>query len=138
MVDKYVVISRVEQIDKLLDKISGYNRISYEQFLNDSIIQDVVEYNLFRIVNHIIEIIEHIVVDEDYGIPSSSYEAAQILSEKGIINKRDLGTLKKRIGFRNVVGHEYININKEIVYKILMNNLSSIKTIVSKIVQSFS
>ncbi len=46
--------------------------------------------------------------------------------------------LKKMIGFRNVIGHEYININKEIVYNILMNNLSSIKTVVSKIVQSFS
>ena len=38
----------------------------------------------------------------------------------------------------DVIEHEYININKEIVYKILMDNLFSIKTIVSKIVQSFS
>jgi uncharacterized protein YutE (UPF0331/DUF86 family) len=138
MVDKFVITSRVEQIDKLLEKLSAYKGISFKKFLNDSIVQDVVEYNLFQVVNHIIDIIEHIVVDENYGLPASSYEAAQILSEKGIINKRDLDRLKKMIGFRNVIGHEYININKEIVYKILMDDLSGIKTVVAKIVRDFS
>ncbi len=87
MADKYVISSRVEQIDKHLDKISGYKRISYEEFLNDSIIQDVVEYNLFRIVNHTIDIIEHIVVDEDYGIPSSSYERHKSFRKRGLLIK---------------------------------------------------
>ncbi len=108
MVDKFVITSRVEQIDKHLEKLSAYKEFSFKNFLNDPIVQDVVEYNLFRIVNHIIDIIEHVVVDENYGLPASSYEAAQILSEKGIINKRDLDMLKKMTGFRNVIGHEYI------------------------------
>ncbi|HEB32471.1 MAG TPA: DUF86 domain-containing protein [Spirochaetes bacterium] len=138
MVDKFVITSRVEQIDEHLEKLSAYKGISFKKFLNDPIVQDVVEYNLFQIVNHVIDIIEHIVVDENYGLPASSYEAAQILSEKGTINKKDLDILKRMIGFRNVIGHEYININKEIVYKILMDNLSGIKTVVAKIVQDFS
>ena len=135
MVDKNVVASRVEQIDKHLDRISSYCKLSYDDFLNDIISQDVVEYNLFQIINHIIDIIEHIVVDEDYGLPATSYEAAVILSDKKIINENDLDLFKKMIGFRNIIGHEYININKEIVYNILTNNLPEIKKIVSKIVQ---
>ncbi|MFH1338479.1 MAG: DUF86 domain-containing protein [Candidatus Omnitrophota bacterium] len=137
MVDKNVIISRVEQIDKHLDKLNPYISLTYEQFLKDSITQDVVEYNLFQIVNHIVDVVEHIVVDEDYGLPSTSYEAIQIFLDKEVIDKTDLKLLKEMIGFRNVVGHEYININKEIVYNILKSNLPDIKRIVSKIVQKF-
>lgn len=137
MVDKNVIISRVEQIDKHLDKLSPYISLTYEQFLKDSIAQDVVEYNLFQIVNHVVDVVEHIVVDEDYGLPSTSYEAIQILLDKEIIDKTDLKLLKEMIGFRNVVGHEYIKINKEIVCNILKNNLPDIKRIVSKIVRKF-
>ncbi|MFH1846375.1 MAG: HepT-like ribonuclease domain-containing protein, partial [Candidatus Omnitrophota bacterium] len=67
MVDKNVIISRVEQIDKHLNRIFVYKNISFEKFQKDLIAQDVVEYNFFQIINHIIDMIEHIVVDEDYG-----------------------------------------------------------------------
>lgn len=137
MVNKNMIISRVEQIDKHVEKLASYVSLTYEQFLNDSIAEDVVEYNLFQIVNHIVDVVEHIVVDEDYGLPSTSYEAIQIFFDKEVIDKTDLKLLKEMIGFRNVVGHEYININKEIVYNILKSNLSDIKRIVSKIVQRF-
>ncbi|MFH1847036.1 MAG: HepT-like ribonuclease domain-containing protein, partial [Candidatus Omnitrophota bacterium] len=67
MVDKNVIISRVEQIDKHLNRVFVYKNISFEKFQKDLIAQDVVEYNFFQIINHIIDMIEHIVVDEDYG-----------------------------------------------------------------------
>ncbi len=137
MVDKFVITSRIEQIDKNLEKLSVYKGVSFKKFFDDPIVQDVVEYNLFQIVNHIIDIIEHVVVDENYGLPESSYNAAQILSEKGIISKKDLDMLKKMIGFSNVIGQQYINISKEIVYKILMDDLSGIRNVVTTIVQGF-
>ena len=137
MVDKNVITSRVEQIEEHLRKISPYKELSYEKFLQDSVAQDVVEYNLFQITNHIIDIIQHIVVDEDYGLPRNSYEAAQILLKKGILENKDLELLKRMIGFRNVVGHDYININKEIVHSILAKRISDIKMIISKITKKF-
>lgn len=137
MVDKNVIVSRAEQIDKHLSKISSYKTLSYEQFLKDLIAQDVVEYNLFQITNHIIDAIQHIVVDEDYGLPQTSYEAAQILFEKEILDEKDLQLLKRMIGFRNVIGHDYISIDKKIIYSILLEETDNIKNIMSKIIQRF-
>jgi uncharacterized protein YutE (UPF0331/DUF86 family) len=137
MVDKNIIVSKIEQIDNHLKKISSYKKLSYEEFLKDAVAQDVIEYNLFQITNHIISIIQHIVVDEEYGLPKSSYEAAQILFEKGILEGKDLELLKKMIGFRNVVGHDYANINKEIVYSILKEKITDIEAIISKIAKKF-
>ncbi len=137
MVDKNVITSRIEQIERHSYKISPYKTLSYEEFVQDSIAQDVVEYNIFQITNHVIDIIQHIVVDEDYGLPQSSYEAAQILLEKGILEENNLQLLKKMIGFRNVVGHDYISINKQIVYSILTEAMDDIALILSKITEKF-
>lgn len=119
MVNPSVITKRVEQIEKHLERIRPFASLSHEAFLNDNVAQDVVEYNLFQIVNHLIDIFQHTVVDEEYGFPETAYEAAQILSDKGILSKEDVEIFKQMVGFRNVVGHDYIHVDKEIVYRIL-------------------
>lgn len=137
MVNKSVLYARLEYIDKHLERIGKYSGISYTDFLNNAEVQDVVEYNLFQIVNHVIDLIEHIVVDERYGMPSTAYEAAQLLFEKALVDKVELEVLKNMIGFRNIVGHEYIKIDKKIVYDIAAKAQSEIKDITAKIVKKF-
>jgi uncharacterized protein YutE (UPF0331/DUF86 family) len=137
MLDKNVITTRIEQIDKHLDRISSYSKLSYEDFLKDKNVQDIVEYNLFQIVNHLINITQHIVVDEDYGLPQTAYEASQILHHKGILSGDDLELLRKMIGFRNIVGHDYISLNKKAVYFILTEGTEDIRRILSKITRNF-
>ncbi len=137
MLNKDVITTRIEQIERHLDRISVYKELSLEQFFKDISAQDIVEYNLFQITNHIIDIIQHIVVDEDYGLPQSSYEAVQILYERKILGEKDLQVLKKMIGFRNIIGHDYIKINKEIVYSILTEGIDDIKNLISKLTRKF-
>lgn len=130
MVDSSIITSRIEQIHLHLSKLTPYLMLTYKEFLNDSIAQDVVEYNVFQMVNHTIDIIQHIVVDEDYGIPESAYDAVKLLVQKNIITQAHLELLRKMIGFRNVIGHDYCRIDKSVVYDILKNGLLDIKKII--------
>lgn len=137
MVNREIIASRIDQIEKHLLRISGYDGISYEDFLKDATAQDVVEYNLFQIVNHLIDIIQHIAVDEQYGFPQTSYDAGRLLCDNGILNEDDLELLRKMIGFRNVVGHDYINLNRQIIYSVLTKGKEDIQKIISKITKKF-
>ena len=137
MLDKNLLLTRLEEIDKHLEKVLPFSELTYQEFLNDAHAQDIVEYNLFQIINHLITITQHIVVDEDYGLPQTSYEASQILFDKEILDSNDLDLMKKMIGFRNIVGHNYLNINKEVVYFILTKGHDDIRKILSKITQKF-
>ena len=69
MVDKNIITSRIEAIENHLARISASARMSKQEFLADLDAQDIVEYNLFQIVNHLIDMIQHIVVDENIGFP---------------------------------------------------------------------
>ncbi len=137
MIDRLVLTRRVEEIEKHLGKIEPFARKSLKDFLEDSIAQDVVEYNLFQMVNHLIDIVQHIAVDEDYGYPQTAYEAGHLLLERGIFNESDQEIFRKMVGFRNVVGHDYLRIKKEIVYSLLKDGRREIKDLVNKIVKKF-
>jgi uncharacterized protein YutE (UPF0331/DUF86 family) len=137
MVDPGVILKRAEQIEKHLDRIRPFTSLSYEAFLKDSTTQDVVEYNLFQVVNHLIDIFQHVVVDEEYGFPETAYEAAEILLTKGILGQGEAEIFKQMVGFRNVVGHDYININKEVVYQILTHGEKNIRALLTRIVSKF-
>jgi len=137
MVDPGVILKRTEQIEKHLDRIHPFTSLSYDAFLKDEVIQDVVEYNLFQVVNHLIDIFQHVVVDEEYGFPETAYEAAEILLTKGILGQGEAEIFKQMVGFRNVVGHDYININKEVVYQILTHGEKDIRDLLTRIVSKF-
>lgn len=137
MVDPGLILKRVEQIEKHLDRIRPFASLSYDAFITDSTTQDVVEYNLFQVVNHLIDIFQHVVVDEEYGFPETAYEAAQILLTKGILGQGEAEIFKQMVGFRNVVGHDYISINKEVVYEILIHGEKDIRALLTRIVSKF-
>jgi uncharacterized protein YutE (UPF0331/DUF86 family) len=137
VIDRLVLTRRVEEIEKHLAKIDPFAKKKLKDFLGDPITQDVVEYNLFQIVNHLINIVQHIAVDEDYGYPQTAYEAGHLLLEKGVFSEDDQEIFRRMVGFRNVVGHDYMNIDKKMVYSILTEGTQDIKGLVSKIVKRF-
>src|SRR5512139_3079945 len=101
MVNSSVIIRRTEQIEKHLERIRPFASLSYGAFLKDNVAQDVVEYNLFQVVNHLIDMFQHIVVDEEYGFPETAYEAAEILLARGILGQGEVEIFKQMVGFRN-------------------------------------
>ena len=137
MVNPDVIMKRIEQIEKHLERMRSFASLSYEAFLDNSVAQDVVEYNLFQMVNHLIDIFQHTVVDEGYGFPETAYEAAQILLTKGILGQEEAEVFKQMVGFQNVVGHDYINIDKEVVYQILTHGEKDIRSLLTRIVSKF-
>jgi uncharacterized protein YutE (UPF0331/DUF86 family) len=137
MVNPSVIRNRGEQIDKHLERIRPFSSFSLEAFQKDTVAQDVVEYNLFQIVNHLIDIFQHTVVDEEYGFPETAYEAGQILFEKGILSKEDMEVFKQMVGFRNVVGHDYVHVDKEIVYHIHTHGEKNVRALLNRIVSRF-
>jgi len=71
----------VEQIENI-SKDALFRILSYEAFLDNSVAQDVVEYNLFQMVNHLINIFQHTVVMRVW-IPERLTKPQRFFSRKG-------------------------------------------------------
>ncbi|SHI16267.1 type VII toxin-antitoxin system HepT family RNase toxin [Sporanaerobacter acetigenes] len=137
MVNIEVIKQRLNQLSTSINKIERFKEISLEEFLKDDIIQDVVEYNLFIAINMMIDIATHIVVDNNMGNPETLGEAFNILNKEKYLNDEETKVYKNMVGLRNILSHEYINIDKKIIYSILKNNLIEIKKFVIFVSDNF-
>ena len=123
MVKTRVLKSRLEQLYISLKKIKRYKDFTLEEFLEDDIVQDVVEYNLFISINMMVDIAVHIVIDNNLGKINAMAEAFEVLYKEKYIEKGEMIIYKNMVAFRNILSHEYVKIDKKIVYEILQKNL---------------
>jgi len=54
-------------------------------------------------------------------VPDSGYDAVEILRNIGAISDEDSSFFRKILGFRNALVHDYMNFDREIVKKIILN-----------------
>ncbi|WP_262430273.1 type VII toxin-antitoxin system HepT family RNase toxin [Paratissierella segnis] len=138
MVNTEVIKRRLNQLTISLNKIERFEELSLEEFLKNDIVQDVVEYNLFIAINMMVDIATHIVVDNNLGSPETLGEAFNILNNEKYLNDEETKTFKKMVGLRNILSHEYLKIDKEIIYNILHNNLVDIKKFILFVNDNFA
>ena len=127
MVNIEVIKQRLNQLSASLNKIERCKNLPLEKFLKDDIAQDVVEYNLFIAINMMVDIATHIVVDNNMGNPETLGDAFEILNNKKYLEDKETKIYKNMVGLRNILSHEYLKIDKEIIYEILQYNLTDIK-----------
>ena len=127
MVNVEVIKQRLNQLSTSLKKIERFKGISLEEFLEDDIIQDVIEYNLFIAINMMIDIATHIVVDNNMGNPETLGQAFSILNKEKYLNDEETEIYRKMVGLRNILSNEYLKTDKNIIYNIFKNNLGHIK-----------
>lgn len=63
----------------------------------------------------------------EVGNPKMLGEAFDILNSKKYLSDEDTRVYKNMVGLRNILSHEYLKIDKKMIYDILKNNLIDIK-----------
>lgn len=127
MVRREVVLSRISKLDEYIKFLYEMERYSKEEYLLDPMIYGSSERFLHLAIECVIDIANHIISDMGYRKPSSNREIFEILFENKIINNNLKENLSNMAGFRNILVHDYINLDREIVYEILNNNLKDIE-----------
>lgn len=137
MVKVEVIKERLSQLSNSIRKIQRYEHLSYEEFLRDEIAQDIVKYNIFIGINMIVDMANHIVVDNNIGKPNTLSEPFEILWREKYISEKDKIIYTNMVGFRNILSHEYVKISKEVVYNIMKNNIVDMKKFILFVHENF-
>ena len=127
MVNQEVIRKRLNKIDEYLVILYKLQRYSFEDFLADPERYGSAERFLHLAIEAINDIGNHIIADDALGMVDSYRDIPTILAEKGIINQTQREKWIRMIGFRNTLVHEYIEIDREIVYQVLRENLADIE-----------
>jgi uncharacterized protein YutE (UPF0331/DUF86 family) len=128
MVDKALVLRKLAELEEYLGQIREYTNITIERYSSDWKIQRIIERTLQIMIETCADIAGHIISDRGYRIPKSYADTFKVLQEENILEKELFETMEKMAKFRNIVVHNYGNIDASIVVNILRRHLDDFLT----------
>lgn len=138
MVDKSIILKKISHIRNNLSRLKNKKGISLESFKNDIDAQDIILHNLQLVIQGCIDIGSHIIADEGWGIASSIGEIFYILNDRSVLKIDITERMVLMVGFRNILIHEYEEVNLDIVHNILVSHLDDIDEYLMAIVNYFN
>ncbi|KRQ87640.1 hypothetical protein ABG79_00441 [Caloramator mitchellensis] len=120
-------------VEDNLRKINELKRLSKDEFLKDFRNIDSAKYLLQTSIEAMLDIANHIIARNRWGKVETNRDSFEILSNKGIIDKKDIEKYFLMAKFRNRIVHMYIDIDDETIYGILINNTDDIKRFIENI-----
>ena len=116
-----VIESKLRVIEKKIAEIESWEIKSFEEFNNNSLLQNGVERALQVAIEAIIDVSERILSIMRLPPAGSGAANLEILEKKEVI--KSAGRYGDMIRFRNFIVHRYERIDPEIVYGIIKNKL---------------
>ena len=135
MVDHNIIIKKINAINHNMKRIEQYKDATLEQFLGNDDINDIVTHNLFILLQHLIDIGTHIISDENMKEPVFLSDIADILANENVLDDSLVKPMKSMIGLRNIIAHEYGDIDFKIIHRIITSNLNDINLILDCIIK---
>ena len=108
-----------------MNKLEPFKSKDKEEILQDPYLQDIIERNLEVSAQSVIDIANRIISIENLEKPLDYYDAIMRLGEAGILTLKFAKKLAPIAGFRNILVHDYLDINWDEVY----NNLHQLQDI---------
>lgn len=133
MVKLEVLQKRVKKAQEYLhyldDIRAKYNK---EEFKNNPMIFGSTERFLHLVIEALLDIGNHIISDQNLGEVEFYKDIPELLYQNDYINGEQKEIFIRITGFRNILVHEYLEIDLDIVYKILKNNLNDLHSILKE------
>ena len=108
---------RLDRLNECLQKLELLRQRPLAEFLTDAYLRDIVERNLEVAAQCCIDIANRIITLENAPRPADYYESLRRLGEIGVLPLEFAQRIAPLGGFRNILVHEYLNIEWEIVYE---------------------
>lgn len=126
MVRAEVIRRRLNRLDEYIHVLTRLQRYSLEEFLADPERYGSAERFLHLAIEAVLDMGNHVVAEEGLGVVNWYSDIPKILAEKGCLRPELREKWIRMIGFRNTLVHEYIDIDRKIVYEALHHGVEDL------------
>ena len=117
----------ISKIKKYLNILQDYHKYTYEQIINDLTLRGAIERYLYLLVQSALDLAEALISYKKLRRPATFTECFIILNEAKLIDKDLMQKMIKMAKFRNIITHDYEELDYEIVYDIFKNRIIDIE-----------
>ncbi len=127
MVRPEVIRKRLEKLDEYLAILHHLQRYSYDEFVDNPERYGSAERFLQLAIESINDLGNHIVAESGLGNVDWYSDIPRRLREGGLIDTSQEETWIKMIGFRSILVHDYLKVDRRIVFRILQENIDDLE-----------
>jgi uncharacterized protein YutE (UPF0331/DUF86 family) len=124
-----VIRKRLNKLDEYLSILNDLQKYSYSEFVGDPEHYGSVERFLQLAIEAITDVGNHVVADLGLGVVNWYSDIPTILADSGYIDTDMKERWIQIIGFRNVLVHDYLQIDRQIVYDVLQHRLEDLRSL---------
>lgn len=104
---------------------------SKEKFLTDELVKAAAERNMQVAIQSVLDICNHIVADMKLEVPDEEKQAFRILASHKIIPQNLAKTLSAMAGMRNILVHEYLEVDHDRLYSVMKKQLVDFEKLIN-------
>lgn len=125
------LLTQLRLLKKYLDMLKKISNYSKEEYIADEILKGAAERYLQLSIETCINIGSRIISLEQFekniNAPETYADVFEILKNIGIVNENNAKNFKSMAKFRNKLVHMYWELDDEMIYNIIKNNLGDLE-----------
>ena len=126
MVQPEIIRRRLAHVDRSLEILGRLRRYSIEEFLAEPERYGSAERFLQIALEALLDLGAHVVAEENLGAIEVSRDIPQRMMEGGLIELELAAVWKEMVGFRNLLVHDYAELDRKKVWHVLQDELEDI------------
>ena len=131
-----VILNKKESIERCVRQIRLYYATpSGLPFEKDHLKQDAIAANLQRAAEQVIDLANHVIRKGKLGLPKESKESFEILATAKVIPQELADKLKGMVGFRNIMVHQYQEMDIKIMVDVIEHRLDDLVVFTTHIME---
>lgn len=131
MVDEEIFSRRLEALHKYLGNLKAFREVEQVEFVREPALHDLAERYLHLVVEACLDLANHWIADQALPTPDSNRDSFSILERADELAPELADKLRGWAGFRNILVHEYLEIDHAITYQAIQHELGDLERFAS-------
>jgi len=127
MPDLESLLARLEALDSYLAELDYYAQFSLEEMETDFVKYRAVQHSLQLAAQTVVDIAAHIITADFHSRVQEYREMISELGKVGVLDSDFAQQLAPIASFRNVLVHDYLLVDPEIVHEYLVNGRADLR-----------
>ena len=123
-INRQLIAEKSETVLRCLKRVQSKLPASYDDFLLDIDVQDIIALNLERSVQACVDIASHIIAYTPLPGAPTMADSFIVLQNAGILSPLLAQRMIKSVGLRNILVHQYRLIDWKIIWVVLQTHLN--------------
>jgi uncharacterized protein YutE (UPF0331/DUF86 family) len=129
MVDREIFSRRLEALHGYLRRLKAFREAELEEFLREAALHHLAERYLHLAVEAALDLANHWIADQALPTPDTIRDSFTGLEEAGELAPALADRLRGWAGFRNLLVHEYLEIDHGIAYRAIRDELGELEAL---------